>query len=463
MSKKKDRKEKKKQTARQVVVVKAGALDSAAASHETAAYWSFASNASADEIANAEARKVLRARCRYEYLNDSYAMNAARNLAIAVTGTGPILQLHVDRSIAEPIEKRFHQWAKKARLYEKLDLAVRSLVFDGEIFFRFVRDNRIPEGFNIELVDAGRVTSETFGVALDENELDGVRYDRYGNPKSYTIARQPVNPLYTGIPVEFERVPADEVLHLFIPDLPGQHRGLPLLQSSLQTLAALRRYCTAVIETAETAATISLLIQTQHLPDGDSPDDAKPMVEVSVPRRGGMFLPKGWVANQMKPEQPTAQHGDFISATLTGIGAGVGQPRNIISNDSSDYNYASGRLDHQTFFRYVETIQQRLTYILDAIFDYFTETGDDSTIDPAFIATIEKEWYFAELIHVDPLKEADASIKLVNARLLTRKEYFAKYGQDSEQQAAQMRKEDELFSPLVNPNQPLQTDKETSA
>ena len=450
MSKKKNHKKVKKQPTKQVVVVKAGALDSAADSRETAAYWSFASNASADEIANVDVRKVLRARCRYEYLNDSYAMNAARNLAIAVTGTGPRLQLHVDRSVAEPIEKAFQHWAKAARLYEKLDLAVRSLVFDGEIFFRFVRDNRTPEGFNIELVEAGRVTSETFGVALDENELDGVRYDRYGNPKSYTIARQPINPLYTGVPIEFERVPADEVLHLFIPDLPGQHRGLPLLQSSLQTLAALRRYCAAVIESAETAASMSMLFQTQHLPDGSEPADAEAMDEISVPRRGGMFLPKGWVANQMKPEQPTAQHGEFISATLTGIGAGVGQPRNIISNDSSDYNYASGRLDHQTFFRYVETIQQRLTYILDEVFDYFIETNNDPAIIPEQVATFEKEWYFAELEHVDPHKEASAAIKLLNARLLTRKEYFAKYGQDSEQQAAQMRKEDELFPPPMN-------------
>ena len=128
-------------------------------------------------------------------------------------------------------------------------------------------------------------------------------------------------------------------------------------------------------------------------------------------------------------EEPAAfrRHVSFSSATLTGIGAGVGQPRNIISNDSSDYNYASGRLDHQTFFRYVETIQQRLIYILDEIFDYFTETSNDPGINPEFVGTIKKEWYFAELQHVDPLKEADASIKLLNARLLTRKEYFAKY------------------------------------
>ncbi len=116
----------------------------------------------------------------------------------------------------------------------------------------------------------------------------------------------------------------------------------------------------------------------------------------------------------------------------------------------------SGRLDHQTFFRYVETIQQRLTYILDDTFDYFTEVSDEPNIDPTIIATIEKEWYFAEMEHVDPLKEAEAAIKLNNARLMSKKEYFARYGQDSEQQAAQMRKEDELFPPPMNPDQPPQ-------
>ncbi|MCL2624785.1 MAG: phage portal protein [Planctomycetaceae bacterium] len=450
---------KKERVRTKTVIVKAtGALDSASTSQETAAYWSFASSASADEIANAEARKVLRARCRYECLNDPYAANAARNMAISVIGTGPSLQLHgINRETAEPIEKRFRYWAKHARMNEKLELAVRSLVFDGEIFFRFVTDDRITEGFNVELIDAGRVTSETFGDATDENELDGIRYDQHGNPTFYTVARHVANPMYSGLPIELERVPADEILHLFIPDLPGQHRGLPLLQSSLQTLARLKRYNDAVLEAAETAACYSVLIETENIPDGEEEGEEEgeedETVAVSagdsfrVPRGSATFLPRGSKSSQMKPEQPTANHGEFMSTTLTGIGAGVGQPRNIISNDSSDYNYASGRLDHQTFFRYVETIQQRLTYILDAIFDYWAEQDDD--LDPAFIATIETEWYFAEMQHVDPLKEAEAAIKLVFAGLMTKKEYFAKYGQDVEQQVIQMRKEAELFGPLL--------------
>lgn len=428
--------------------IRANALDSVASPNESAAYWSFASSAVADEIANAQTRKKLRARCRYEYLNDGYAQNAARNLAISVVGCGPRLQIHADRETAEVIEKEFQRWAKESRLAEKLELAVRSLVFDGEAFFRFVKDDHVSGGVNIELIDAGRVTSETVGASINENILDGIRYDDYGRVVSYTVSKTSVNPLYSSIPTEFEQVPAEDILHLFIPDLPGQHRGLPLLQSSLQTLAALRRYNAAVIEAAETAAANAMVFQTQHLPDGSEPDEAEAMDEISVPRRGGMFLPKGWVANQMKPEHPTAQHSDFISVTLTGVGAGVGQPRNIISNDSSNYNYSSGRLDHQTFFRYVETIQQRLTYLLDAMLDNLLLTlGMESTAERDGVTT---EWYFAELAHVDPKKEAETAVILLKAGLLTRQEYFAKFGQDWEQQAEQIRKEKVTFPIFPN-------------
>ena len=429
--------------------IRANALDSAASSNESAAYWSFASNAIADEIANAQTRKKLRARCRYEYLNDGYAQNAARNLAISVVGCGPRLQIHAEREVAESIEKEFQRWAKEVRLAEKLDLAIRALVFDGEAFIRFVKNDRVTGNVDIELIDAGRVTSETVGASIDENILDGIRYDDYGRVVYYTVSKASVNPLYSNIPMEFEQVPAEDMLHLFIPDLPGQHRGLPLLQSSLQTLGALRRYNAAVIEAAETAATHALMIQTQHLPDGSEPDEAEAMDEISVPRRGGMFLPRGWTASQMKPEQPNAQHSDFISVTLTGIGAGVGQPRNIISNDSSNYNYSSGRLDHQTFFRYVETIQQRLTYLLDAMLDNLLLTlGMESTAEREGVTT---EWYFAELAHVDPKKEAETAVALLEAGLLTRKEYFAKFGQDWEQQAEQLERERERF-PAVQEN-----------
>lgn len=416
-----------------IVTIKAGALDSASGGDD-AAYWAYATNASADEIASAEARQVLRARCRYEYLNDPFAQNAARNLAIAVVGIGPRLQIHSDRDGATAIERGFQKWSKAVRLVHKLHLAVRALVYDGEAFFRFVQDDRIPGGFNMELIDAGRITSPTFGgYDRDENVLDGIRFDRYGNPVSYTVARHVVNPIYSGIPIEFETVPADEIIHLFIADLPGQHRGLPLMQSSLKSLSSLRRYNMAVIEAAETAACYAAMLESQALPLNESPDELAAMDEFTVPRRGAVVLPKGWKAYQMKAEQPTAQHGEFVKATLTGIGAGVGQPRNIISNDSSDYNYSSGRLDHQTFFRYVELIQQLLEYPLDTIFDrYIEETGQNADRN-----NIDVEWYFAELAHVDPLKEADAAIKLNDAGLLTKQEYFAKFGQDWEAQLAQ--------------------------
>ena len=52
----------KKQPQSKVVTIKAGALDAAATTGETASYWSFATNANADDIANADARRTLRAR-----------------------------------------------------------------------------------------------------------------------------------------------------------------------------------------------------------------------------------------------------------------------------------------------------------------------------------------------------------------------------------------------------------------
>ena len=433
----------KKQPQSKVRWIKAGALDAAVTTGETASYWSFATNANADDIANADARRTLRARCRYEYLNDPYAMNAARNLAIAVVGIGPRLQVHKGSEDVDTIsiERDFIKWSRWVKLPQKLALAVRSLVYDGEAFFRFVQDNGNAILTNIELVDAGRVSSPLMGHDTDENVLDGVRYDSQGNVVSYTVARTPVNSMYTGIPTEYETVPGNEILHFFLPELPGQHRGLPLMQSALASFAALRRYNAAVIEAAETAACHAALIKTGHLPDDEAPADWTVGDEIQVPRRGAVVMPRGWDLVQLKPEQPTAQHGEFVASTLTGIGAGVGQPRNIISNDSSNYNYSSGRLDHQTYFRYVETIQHELMYILDEILHYFLAERDANMGGNDANKDFSAEWYFAELEHVDPEKEANTAISLINNGLMTRAEYFAKFGQSWEEQVEQMIKE----------------------
>ena len=440
--------------------VRASSLDSVSYSTDDADYWMFATNATSNEIASTTARHEARKRCRYQYLSDPYVMNMTRTLAVTVVGIGAKIQIvavngRQNDERFEEVENRFELWAQSIRLHETIALMVRALVYDGESFLRFVRNPKALQGVSVDLIDAARVTSG-WPTIRNDLELDGIRFDRYGNPVEYTVISRVINPNYQNF-ADFDTIPADEIFHFFMKDLPEQHRGLPLLQSSLKTMAALKRYMMAVVEAAETAACHAFIIESQTLPETESPEIWDAMDEVSAPRRGGTVLPRGWKGSQLKPEQPSTQYAEFIATVLTQAGAGLGEPRNISTNDSSSYNYSSGRLDHQVFFRYVETIQAIVKHLYVFVFRWWYQFDEVSQtlLDVSDPKLFELDWYFAELTHVDPLKEAETAIKLKDAELLTDSEYYGKFGQDWLKQYKQLAEEKAMREKLgINTDPP---------
>ena len=86
-------------------------------------------------------------------------------------------------------------------------------------------------------------------------------------------------------------------------------------------------------------------------------------------RNTWLTMPHGWNARQFKAEHPTSTYAEFKHEILNEIARTVGMPFNIAAANSSQYNYASGRLDHQAFFRSIVVRRKRLVEIvLDPLF-----------------------------------------------------------------------------------------------
>ena len=71
-------------------------FDAAQTTADNQRHWSNADSLSADSAANADVRKTLRNRARYEVANNSYARGIVTTLANDVVGTGPRLQMLTD-------------------------------------------------------------------------------------------------------------------------------------------------------------------------------------------------------------------------------------------------------------------------------------------------------------------------------------------------------------------------------
>jgi len=98
-----------------------------------------------------------------------------------------------------------------------------------------------PIKLDVRLVEADRVTNPDLKLATT-NAIDGIEFDRHGNPLRYFVLRQhPGGKTYLTPIDAYDRIPAEAMIHWFRPDRPGQHRGIPEITPALPLFAQLRR------------------------------------------------------------------------------------------------------------------------------------------------------------------------------------------------------------------------------
>jgi capsid protein len=127
-------------------------------------------------------------------------------------------------------------------------------------------------------------------------------------------------------------------------------------------------------------------------------------------------------------------------------------PFAISAGNSSGYNYASGRLDHQMYFKAIRVEQAHLeTVVLDRILNaWLAEALLIEGYLPEFevSARIAHTWFFDGHEHVDPLKESSAQALRLANHTTTYADEYARRGLDWETQLRQRAKELSLMNEL---------------
>jgi len=343
--------------------------DAAATNPDNRRHWANAGGLSANAANSVEVRRILRNRARYEVANNSYARGIVLTLANDVVGTGPRLQLlTADAEANRLIEREFAAWAKAVNLAEKLRTMRMARAQDGEAFAILTNNPKLPTPVQLDLrlVEADRVGTPDLNAAA-ANAVDGIVFDAAGNPVEYHVLKQHPGDTARQYFLEYDRLPADSVLHWFRADKPGQARGIPDIMPALPLFAQLRRFTLAVIAAAETAADFAGILYTDA-PAGGEADAAEPFEPIELEQRALVTMPGGWKMSQLQAEQPSTGYAEFKHEILNEIARCLNMPFNVAAGNSSGYNYASGRLDHQTYFKAIRVKQVHLeAVVLDRI------------------------------------------------------------------------------------------------
>jgi lambda family phage portal protein len=323
------------------------------------------SNTSADSEVYGSAQK-LRDRARQLCRDNDYARQALRAIEGNVIGQGIPFQSQVrmqrggklDTGINDAIEAAWRRWsyAQHCHTGGKLcfadleRLVIRACAESGEVFVRLVRQSfggsAIP--LAMEVIEADQLDDGLNGRSQQGNEIRmGVEVDGWGRPIAYHfLAYHPGDYQFSNQQISTQRhkrIPAEEVIHLYRTERPGQTRGVTWFASAIQRLHHLSGYEQAEVVRARASSALMGFITS---PEGELiGDDVMDGERVSNFEPGVFkYLNPGEEVTVPSLDSPDGQFEPFLRAMLRAMAAGIGCSYETISRDFSQTNYSSSRL-----------------------------------------------------------------------------------------------------------------------
>ena len=444
-----------KQKPRATAVPVARARYEAAQAGDDYKHWQVADAFSADAQLSPTVRRTMRNRARYERNNNSYLAGISATLASDLIGTGPRLQLDVQDEAARIVERAFYDWGTAIDLPAKLRTMREALVVDGEAFALMTTNARLSGvQLDLRLIEAEMVATPTElmrqTIDAEGNTVDGLEFDDVGNVIAYQVLNFHPGSNYRVNNLQFQRVPANQMMHWLRVQRPGQNRGMPEVAPALRLFGQLRRYTEAVIAAAETAADFAAFIHSNS--PAAEVDEVDAFAELEIRKRTLTTLPEGWNISQLRAEQPTSTYADFKKEILNEIARCLQLPYNVAALDSSSYNYASGRMDHQVYGMNLRVDRDHLERImLDRVLAaWVNEASLAGVIPPGLPPFSEWNWAWGwdGREHVDPAKEAAAAQTRLATHTTTLAAEYARQGKRWDAELRQIAAERALMAEL---------------
>lgn len=377
------------------------------------------------------AAPVLRQRGRFFTANEPFAAAGVSALVTYGVGAGP-MPAHPN---AELVDSFANEWWSVCDADGRLDfgglvaLAVRALIVDGECFAVLLNT---PQGLRVRLLPAEQVDeSKTADLGGGAFIASGIEFNAQGERVAYWIRPfMPTQQFETYAPPV--RVDASDVLHIMRPDGVGQVRGVSWLAPIMLKLADLGLLSDALLKGYQVAAMHAGFMVDQNgiggMPfDGEQSGD---VLDVSLEPGTVRRLPAGYDVKFSNPQ--AAQNSvEFRTSIIEEISAGLGVPAFMVSGNVNRANYSSLRAALITFKASLEAIQYNLIapQLLAPIWRRFALT---EALRNGGEAEADCEWRFPAMPEADPMKQVQATVAQLNAKLVSRREAIAARGETIE-------------------------------
>lgn len=423
-----------------------------------------ATNASAN-AENFSDSETLRARARDLVRNNPDATSVMQVCESNIIGTGIRPAITVGSpEVQADLRAAWKDWAGTMQcdwdgvntFYGLQRLIVRSTVQDGEVFIRRRIQAQADPRVNpvkLQLLEADHLATHITKTIVDGGNrvVRGIEFNEDGQRVAYHMYVN--HPGASGLEVTKNfirtvRIPADEIIHFYRVDRPGQATGVSWLApvivkmkdfddfNDAQLLRQKIAACYAVfIESPDGEDVNTLVPQTTGEENQDDNDIAIPGDEVSP----GMITALGPGKKVVFGDPPgvSDSYADFSSANLRRTSKGVGLSYESVSGDLSRVNFSSARLGWIEMGRNTDgwrILLMNPRFNVPA-FQWFL-LGAELTGRRIEGATVE--WTPPRREMIDPTKEVPAKNKAIRSGLTTLSEAIRETGRDPETHFAEL-------------------------
>ena len=327
----------------------------------------------ADDVVRRNQRQLV-ARSREQAANNDFARKFLQMARQNIVGPrGVQLQARsvdpdgsLDTAANNAIEAAWREWSRaqncdvtgRQSLRAMQGTAVQSAARDGEFMFRIVTGAGAgPWGISLQVLDPQRCRPDYDEVRLKGGAFirHGIEFNKYGRPVAYhftTTDAEKDDDAYQYGGRSYVRIPADQMVHGFIPDMTGQKRGIPWTATALWRLQMLGGFEKAALVNARVSAAKGGFFEWQEGYGPESDEDE----EIYMEAEPGAFqeLPAGVKFNPWNPQYPSGEFAPFHKAMLRGIASGLGVSYVNLANDLEGVNFSSirqGTLDEREHWK----------------------------------------------------------------------------------------------------------------
>lgn len=336
----------------------------------------------------------------------------------------------------EAYKNTFDGWAESTacdyenhnNLWGLQHLWAATVVESGGCLVRQVVNNALAFPLVLQTLEQQYLDESKSGVTDPNREIiNGIEFNEDGSVHGYWIKTS----LRSTYRVENSKFyPADEIIHFYWKDRPGQHLGVGWMHSVSDLINQRQEWRDTVLTQMRLAACFGLIVEEapKDMGLGDSErgirdEDGNVFSEVEAGMIG--YTDKGSNVTTVSPPNIN-QTTDFSSSVVEDIAAGVGITREQITGNFSGVTWASGRLARGEFYTNLDRWQHFMMIPgLNKVHDWFDNIY---TLKKGKVNIVKRSWIIPQRSAVNPKEELEVDIRKVRSAAMTPQQFTRKHG-----------------------------------